>query len=194
MSEVRERLKVNRPRCPYCHDEIAPGGAIRACHGCLTWHHQDCWEIYGSCVTCGIVPALTADPVKQCKHEFSKQDYSCYHCGVDMAEVYSESYVESYIDKQVDDAYLDELIVCKSPRCEEPATRRQGGICSLCNAEYEVWGDTRAEGGMSSKERHDAIIDYEAMTETSLSPPISWAVLMAIVIIVWAIYLVSSAG
>lgn len=52
MEKTRSKVKVNRPRCPYCHDDIEPGGENRACYGCLTWHHSECWN-YGGCVSCG---------------------------------------------------------------------------------------------------------------------------------------------
>lgn len=61
MTDTRLKLKVNRPRCPYCHDDIVPGDDNRACHGCLTWHHSECWG-HGGCVTCGAEPP-TAEPV-----------------------------------------------------------------------------------------------------------------------------------
>ena len=48
-------LQSLRPRCPYCHDDVEPGGDNRACHECLTWHHEECWDNHGSCVTCGNV-------------------------------------------------------------------------------------------------------------------------------------------
>ena len=51
--EQKTPVKISRPRCPYCHDEIMPGGDNRACRECLSWHHEDCWDTHGSCVGCG---------------------------------------------------------------------------------------------------------------------------------------------
>lgn len=53
MSDVHEKLRVERARCPWCHDDIVPGGKNRACSECLTWHHTECWESHGKCVGCG---------------------------------------------------------------------------------------------------------------------------------------------
>ena len=53
LSNVRENLKVNHGRCPYCHDEIVPGEVNRPCVECLTWHHSECWDAHGQCVGCG---------------------------------------------------------------------------------------------------------------------------------------------
>ena len=47
-------IKIPKPRCPYCHTDILPGDTSNyACYECLTWHHDDCFENHGSCVTCG---------------------------------------------------------------------------------------------------------------------------------------------
>ena len=53
MPDTRVKLKINRPRCPYCHDDIKPGGDNQACHECLAWHHSECWTQHGACVGCG---------------------------------------------------------------------------------------------------------------------------------------------
>jgi hypothetical protein len=40
-------------RCPYCHDEVAPGaGEWVACESCLARHHEACWNESGRCATC----------------------------------------------------------------------------------------------------------------------------------------------
>ncbi len=38
-------------RCPYCLEEVKkndPRG-VKICPDCGTWHHQDCWNVTGSC-------------------------------------------------------------------------------------------------------------------------------------------------
>lgn len=38
-------------RCPYCLEEVKkndPRG-VKLCPDCGTWHHQDCWDVTGSC-------------------------------------------------------------------------------------------------------------------------------------------------
>jgi len=53
VSSTRVKTKIGRPRCPYCHDDIQPGGDNYACHECLAWHHTGCWHEHGACVGCG---------------------------------------------------------------------------------------------------------------------------------------------
>lgn len=53
--EIREDLDVNveRPRCPFCHDEVLPTGQEKlACTSCMAWHHQACWQEHGGCSAC----------------------------------------------------------------------------------------------------------------------------------------------
>lgn len=39
-------------RCPYCHDDCAPEGAV-VCEGCLSRHHAGCWREGGDhCASC----------------------------------------------------------------------------------------------------------------------------------------------
>jgi ribosomal protein L37AE/L43A len=37
--------------CPYCLEEVvkADSRGVVVCHECGTWHHQDCWDLTGSC-------------------------------------------------------------------------------------------------------------------------------------------------
>jgi ribosomal protein L37AE/L43A len=37
--------------CPYCLEEVAKGDSrgVKVCPECGTWHHQDCWNLTGSC-------------------------------------------------------------------------------------------------------------------------------------------------
>ena len=40
-------------RCPFCHDEVAPGAADWvACESCLARHHETCWNESACCATC----------------------------------------------------------------------------------------------------------------------------------------------
>lgn len=50
----RSQVSVARPRCPYCHDEVAPSDGKAACDDCMAWHHSACWVEGGSaCSACG---------------------------------------------------------------------------------------------------------------------------------------------
>jgi ribosomal protein L37AE/L43A len=37
--------------CPYCLEEVVKDDSrgVVVCHECGTWHHQDCWDLTGSC-------------------------------------------------------------------------------------------------------------------------------------------------
>ena len=57
------RLSVPRPRCPFCHEGIAPGALQEACKACRAWHHEACWrEGRSRCSAC------RAPAVKQAIH------------------------------------------------------------------------------------------------------------------------------
>ena len=60
----KTQVRVNHPRCPYCHDDIRGGEDNRACHACLTWHHSECWA-EGGCVTCGGEARTELEPVEE---------------------------------------------------------------------------------------------------------------------------------
>lgn len=50
----RERsVRVQRERCPYCHDPVTPADAKRSCEACMAWHHRACWVEHGACSACG---------------------------------------------------------------------------------------------------------------------------------------------
>ena len=47
------RFSIKPPRCPFCHDALAPGDVRLACNTCMAWHHQGCWrEGAMRCATC----------------------------------------------------------------------------------------------------------------------------------------------
>lgn len=53
------QVKVVAPRCPYCHEGIAPGAPQEACRTCRAWHHEACWvEGRSRCSACR-APAVT---------------------------------------------------------------------------------------------------------------------------------------
>ncbi len=54
-------VDVQRPRCPYCHDEVIPGEG-RGCADCMGWTHDECWVEHGSCPACGAASSLSANP------------------------------------------------------------------------------------------------------------------------------------
>ena len=51
----RPQIRVNDPRCPYCHEAVATGEREQlACNRCRAWHHQECWtEANSRCSSCG---------------------------------------------------------------------------------------------------------------------------------------------
>lgn len=44
---------IQRPRCPYCHDDVAPGRKPDVCAACLALQHRECSIEYGGCAACG---------------------------------------------------------------------------------------------------------------------------------------------
>lgn len=50
--ERQPEVGVQRDRCPYCHDEVAPGPERTACNQCGAWHHTACWGEAGCCSAC----------------------------------------------------------------------------------------------------------------------------------------------
>lgn len=55
MSE-RERpsIKVELPRCPFCHENVQAEEAKHGCPDCMAWHHEGCWTEGGEkCAACG---------------------------------------------------------------------------------------------------------------------------------------------
>ena len=53
MPPEKPQVDLQRSRCPYCHDAIAPGPGIRGCGECLSWQHESCWSEHGECGACG---------------------------------------------------------------------------------------------------------------------------------------------
>ncbi|HZV01562.1 MAG TPA: hypothetical protein VFF73_32920 [Planctomycetota bacterium] len=52
--ESRHEVKVERPRCPFCHDDVQAEDEKHGCATCMAWHHLECWEESGArCATCG---------------------------------------------------------------------------------------------------------------------------------------------
>lgn len=50
-------IQINRPRCPYCHDDIRPDEEKSGCDQCMAWFHRECWNEHGGCTNC-----LTQNP------------------------------------------------------------------------------------------------------------------------------------
>ena len=52
--ETRARdIEVQFPRCPYCHEDVAPQGEkAYGCPSCLAWHHRACWDELAGCGVC----------------------------------------------------------------------------------------------------------------------------------------------
>lgn len=44
---------IKHPRCPYCHEGVAPDQGKQACDACMAWHHSECWAEHGGCSACG---------------------------------------------------------------------------------------------------------------------------------------------
>lgn len=51
MSDVRIAAR-ERPRCPFCKDEVV-GGHVWLCPGCAAPHHTECLREHGACSACG---------------------------------------------------------------------------------------------------------------------------------------------
>lgn len=53
--EVPGELELGlAPRCPYCHERVAPASPDKlACNACMAWHHQACWGEHTRCAACG---------------------------------------------------------------------------------------------------------------------------------------------
>jgi hypothetical protein len=56
-------VKVELPRCPYCHDDVLGGEPQHGCPGCRAWHHAACWsESAACCAACGREDVWTPAP------------------------------------------------------------------------------------------------------------------------------------
>lgn len=55
MTETTQQIgiAIDRPRCPYCHDDIRPEDEKRGCAQCMTWFHEECLKELGRCTNCG---------------------------------------------------------------------------------------------------------------------------------------------
>jgi len=90
VTDTQQSLKVNKPRCPYCHDDIVGGAENYACHECLTWHHTGCWNEHGGCVSCG--NTWMKDPISGVERGTSRRTPA--------------SYVDPHTMSLVDELYL----------------------------------------------------------------------------------------
>lgn len=96
MTRERSKIKVERPRCPYCHDDIVPGEKNRACYSCLAWHHTECWDSNGNkCVGCGdsldnweirSIDLVADPPVKESYISFDGSKFAQEHADIRRAE------------------------------------------------------------------------------------------------------------
>lgn len=50
--EAARPARIEQPRCPFCHEDIAPASEQLACNACRAWHHQDCWREGAGCSAC----------------------------------------------------------------------------------------------------------------------------------------------
>jgi hypothetical protein len=73
---IEGELRVERPRCPYCHGDVLAEEEKQGCTACMAWHHRECWRDAGErCATCGrseAGPALvvpTAPGVQAVSHD-----------------------------------------------------------------------------------------------------------------------------
>jgi hypothetical protein len=57
----RERpIRVELPRCPFCHENVKADGPKHGCADCMAWHHEGCWRESGAkCAACGRGEAAT---------------------------------------------------------------------------------------------------------------------------------------
>ncbi|MCO5169849.1 MAG: PHD finger domain-containing protein [Planctomycetes bacterium] len=47
-------IRVEHPRCPFCHGPVEPDDAAAPCLGCRAWHHSECLaEGAARCGACG---------------------------------------------------------------------------------------------------------------------------------------------
>lgn len=52
MERTRSQVRVDRVRCPYCHDTIPTGELPAVCAECHALHHQPCFDEHGACAGC----------------------------------------------------------------------------------------------------------------------------------------------
>jgi hypothetical protein len=46
-------VRVEHPRCPFCHEAVRPEEEKAACLHCMAWQHGECWRELGErCGSC----------------------------------------------------------------------------------------------------------------------------------------------
>lgn len=55
MSSLKLKARLNKARCPYCHDDL--NGELVECESCSASHHSECWGEHGACAACKSVNA-----------------------------------------------------------------------------------------------------------------------------------------
>jgi len=45
-------VRVERERCPFCHEPVRSDDTKAACDACMAWHHADCWAEHDGCAAC----------------------------------------------------------------------------------------------------------------------------------------------
>ncbi|MDF1664377.1 MAG: hypothetical protein P1V97_21610 [Planctomycetota bacterium] len=50
----RSTIQINKPRCPFCHDDIRGHEEKTGCNQCMAWFHTECWKEHGACTNCGV--------------------------------------------------------------------------------------------------------------------------------------------
>ena len=53
MTERQREISVDRPRCPFCRDDLLAEQEKTGCSVCMAWHHAECWQEHGACCACG---------------------------------------------------------------------------------------------------------------------------------------------
>jgi len=53
VNEREQHIRVDRPRCPFCRDDLLTDQEKTGCSACMAWHHTECWRSHGACSACG---------------------------------------------------------------------------------------------------------------------------------------------
>lgn len=67
MESTQQLVKVNKPRCPFCHSDFFVEEEKTGCPRCMAWFHSECWAEHGGCTSCKTVA------VKVTREETSQQ-------------------------------------------------------------------------------------------------------------------------
>lgn len=70
--------------CAICMSSIGAGEAVRACDGCRSPYHDDCWNENGGCAVygCTHVPKTEGlKPIEIPPAYWGREDKDCPHCG-----------------------------------------------------------------------------------------------------------------